>query len=144
MLFFFFILSKHFVDVLSSWKKVFWVPHFTQHCGTNVTVPLPHTEYFYCTCIVLNILFVFVIHLTSTHVPTLPCWTGGSCFHWAAPVFPFISEISHFEMILAWILDIYESSKSITLSINSMWKAWLLLAKLGACIALGHHLHHDQ
>ena len=33
------ILPKHYVEVLSSWKKVFWVSHFTPDCGVNETVP---------------------------------------------------------------------------------------------------------
>ena len=57
-----------------------------------------------------------------------------SRFPWAAAVLLFISEISCLEMILAWMSDIYESSKLITLSINLMSKAWLLVTKLGACV----------
>ena len=37
------------------------------------------------------------------YVPTLQFWMGGSPFHWAAPVLLSISEISSFEIILAWM-----------------------------------------
>ena len=54
-----------------------------------------------------------------------------------------IPEISRFEIILASISDIYEFFKSITLFKNSMGKSWLLVTKLGPCVALGHHLHPE-
>ena len=78
------------------------------------------------------------------YVPTLLFRTGSSRFQRTAPVLPFIPEIFHFEMILAWISDNYEFFKLITLFVNSMWKSWLLATKLGACVALGHHLYHEQ
>ena len=84
------------------------------------------------------------VHCYMSYVPTLLFWTGGSCFHWATPVLSLISEMSCFEMILALMSDIYESSKLITLSIKLMWKTWVLVTKLDECIALGHHLHHEQ
>ena len=77
-------------------------------------------------------------------VPTLPFWTGGSLFKWAAPILPFLPEISCFEMTLIWMSDIYEFFRSVTLFTNSMEKSWLLVTKLGACITLGNHLHHKQ
>ena len=43
-----------------------------------------------------------------------------SRFERTAPVFPFLAEISRFEMILACMPDIYEFFKSITLFTNSM------------------------
>ena len=64
-----------------------------------------------------------------------------SRFQRAAPILPFIQEISR---LLALMSDINEFPKSITLFINSMQKSCLLVTKLGACVALGHHLHHEQ
>ena len=40
--------------------------------------------------------------------------------------------------------DIYEFFKPITLFKNSMGKSWLLVTKLGPCVALGYHLHPEQ
>ena len=68
-----------------------------------------------------------------SYFPTLPFWIGGSRVQKAAPALPFIPEISYFVMILAWMSDIYEFFKSITLFKNSMWKFWLLVIKLDAC-----------
>ena len=34
-----FILPKHLVEVLSRWKKVFWVSHSTPVCGANEAFP---------------------------------------------------------------------------------------------------------
>ena len=63
-----------------------------------------------------------------------------SCFErGAAPVLPFISEISRFEMVLALMSDIYGFFRLITPFINPMRKSWLLVTKLGECVALGHH-----
>ena len=39
--------------------------------------------------------------------------------------------------------DIYEFFKSIALFTNSTWKYWQLITKLGACVALVHHFHHQ-
>ena len=50
--------------------------------------------------------------VVDTYVPTLLFWTGGSRFERTAPVLPFLPEIFRFEMILAWMLDIYEFSSS--------------------------------
>ena len=36
--------------------------------------------------------------------------------------------------------DLYEFFKSITILANSMWESWLLLTKLGTCVAIGYHL----
>ena len=44
-------------------------------------------------------------------------------------------------LLLPGISDIYEFFMSITLFINSMWKSWQLIMKLGACVAPVHHLH---
>ena len=83
----------------------------------------------------------FLCRYIGTYVPTLPLWTGGSRFHRVAPVLQFIPEISRFKIILAWMSDICEFSKLIALFINSMWKSWLLVMKLGAYLALGHSLN---
>ena len=72
----------------------------------------------------------------KTYVLTLPFWTGGSCFERTAPILLFLPEISLFEMVLAWMPDIYEFFKSITFFANSVWKLWLVVTKLGAFIAL--------
>ena len=66
-----------------------------------------------------------------------------SRFERTTPVLPGLSEISRFEMILTQMSEIYEFFKSITLFTNSMWKSWLLIAKVCACIALVHDLHHQ-
>ena len=57
-------------------------------------------------------------------------------FSEATPVLPFIPEFFRFEMILAWISDLDEVFKLITLFINSMWKSWLLVTKLGTALLL--------
>ena len=72
----------------------------------------------------------------KTYVLTLPFWTGGSCFERTAPILLFLPEISLFEMVLAWMPDIYEFFKSITFFANSVWKLWLVVTKLGAFFAL--------
>ena len=99
-----------------------------------------------CFCCTFSFLsgFSFTDTDDSQYVPTLPFWTGVYRFQRAAPVLPFITEISRFEMILIWMSDIYEFFKSITFFINWMWKSWLLVTKLGTCVALTHHLHHEQ
>ena len=76
------------------------------------------------------------------YVPNLPFWRGGPRFERAAPVFPVLPEISHFQMILAWISNTYKFFKSITIFTNTMWKSWLLKTKLGACVALIHRSTH--
>ena len=38
----------------------------------------------------------------------------------------------------------YEFFLSITLFVNSMWKSWIVVTKLSACAALGHHPHNEQ
>ena len=78
-----------------------------------------------------------------TYIPTLPFWTVGSRFQRTAPALPVLPEISRFEMIPVWVSDIYEFFKSITLFTNSIWKSWLLITKLGACVALIPHLYHQ-
>ena len=40
--------------------------------------------------------------------------------------------------------DLYEFRQSITLFAHSIWKSWLLIMKLGACVALCYHLHHEH
>ena len=80
--------------------------------------------------------------LLNSKVPTLPFWTEGPRFERATAIHPFLPEISHFEMILAWMSGIYEFFNLITLFTNSMWKYWLLVTKIGANFALGHHLRH--
>ena len=82
-------------------------------------------------------------NVTFTYVPTLLFWTMDSRFEMTAPALPVLPEISRFEMIPVWMSDIYEFFKSITLFTNSIWKPWLLITKLGACVALIHHLHHQ-
>ena len=67
-----------------------------------------------------------------------------SRFERTAPVLSFLLEISHFEMILAWMSDVYEFFKSVTPFTTLMWKPWLPAMKLGACVALGYHLHYEQ
>ena len=75
----------------------------------------------------------------ETHVPILPFWTGASRLEKKDPVLSVLPEISRFEMTLAWLSGTYEFSNSITLFTNSMRKYWLLINKLGACVALVHH-----
>ena len=58
--------------------------------------------------------------------------TGGSRFERTTPALPFLLKISRFEMTLAWISDIYELFKLITLFTNSIWNSWLHVTKLGA------------
>ena len=77
-----------------------------------------------------------------------PSYVLTLCFEWKAPasrrqLLPsrmYIPEISRFEMILAWMSDICKFFKSITLFKNLMWKFWLLVTKLDACISLGYHV----
>ena len=78
------------------------------------------------------------------YVLTLLFWMGGSCFEKTAFVLPFLLEVSCFVIILAEMKDLYESFKLITFFSNSMRKSWLLVTKLGVCITLGYHLHHEQ
>ena len=84
----------------------------------------------------------FFLKICMAYVLTLPFWTGGSRFERIAPVLPILRKISHFEMILAWMSDIYEFFKPITLFTNSMWKYWPLITKSCAYIAPVYHLHH--
>ena len=63
-----------------------------------------------------------------------------SRFEKTTPVLPFLLKISCFEVILAWMSDIYEFLKSIILFRNLIWKSWLLGTKL---VALGYPLHHE-
>ena len=110
-----------------------------------------------CTWIYFNIFlsiiyFIWCIWFTwcksftlpPSYLSTLAFWIRGFRFQKAAPAIPYIPEISRFGMILAWMSDVYELFKSITLFKNLMWKFWLLVTKLDACIALGYHLHHEQ
>ena len=61
----------------------------------------------------------FLQNFITSYVPTLSFWVGGSRFQGAAPVLPYITEISRF-----WndfeISDIYEFFKLITLFRNWM------------------------
>ena len=68
----------------------------------------------------------------------------GSRFESTAPALPFHAETSCFEMILTEMSDLYEFCKSITVFTNLMWKSWLLVTKLDACVAFGYHLCHEQ
>ena len=45
-------------------------------------------------------------------------------------------EISRFEIVLAWMSDFFEFFKSMTIFTNLIWKSWLLLTKLGACVTI--------
>ena len=74
--------------------------------------------------------------ILNKYVPTFPIWTGGSPFERTTPVLPLLPEISRFEKILAWMSHIYKFFKSLTLFTHSIWKSWLLVTKLGACVAL--------
>ena len=83
-----------------------------------------------------SILIKFIFLFPFGYVPTLLFWTGGSHFERAAPALQFLPKVSHFEMSLTKISDIYEFFKSVTLFTNSMWKSWQLITKSGACVAL--------
>ena len=66
-----------------------------------------------------------------------------SCFEWEAPQFQKGSSCPLiFELILAGMSDIFEFFKSVTFFINMIWKSWLLVMKLGACIDAA--LYHEQ
>ena len=70
------ILSKHLVEVLSRWEKVFWVSHFTPDCGANETVP-PASYYIFLqyelnglqllTCVLFIQIVWFTIQYNFMH-----------------------------------------------------------------------------
>ena len=73
-----------------------------------------------------------------------------SCFEREAPVLrgelpPSFCFLKSPVLRWSWLkmLHIYELFKSIKLFTNSIWKSWLLMTILDACVVLVHHLHHQ-
>ena len=67
----------------------------------------------------------------------LKFWEGKCCHPISSWNLPF------FEIILSWMSDIYQFFKLNTLFTNLLWKFWLLVTKVDACVALCHYSHHE-
>ena len=101
----------------SRWHEAWaWPASYSWICVTYVPILLALIRPVFCIAAIVEPNWNKVCKKKKT----LPFWTAGSRFQRATPVLPFIAEISRFEMVLAWMSDIYEFFKSITPFINWM------------------------